>query len=155
MIEDFFPTILEMAGVNGYSTVQTVDGISFVDLLKNPGTTRERTLIWHYPNLWDGPVNLGDAYSAYSAIMKGDYHLIYLWETRERRLYNVREDIGEENDLALRMPEKVAELSRELTDSLKAYDAQRPSYPATGELAPWPDEVSDASSVPASGVVVK
>ena len=37
-----------------------------------------------------------------------------------------------------------------LTDSLKAYDAQRPSYPATGELAPWPDEVSDASSVPAS-----
>lgn len=147
MIEDFFPSILEMAGVSSYSTVQTVDGKSFVDVIKNPAAMRERTIIWHYPNLWDGPINMGDAYSAYSAIMKGDYHLIYLWETRERRLYNVREDIGEENDLALLMPEKVTELSRELTDSLKAYDAQRPSYPATGELAPWPDELPETPHI--------
>ena len=33
LIEDFYPTILEMAGVKDYKTVQPIDGISFVPLL--------------------------------------------------------------------------------------------------------------------------
>ena len=52
MIEDFFPTILDMAGVTRYHTVQTVDGRSFVDLLKHPRRRRDRVTIWHFPNLW-------------------------------------------------------------------------------------------------------
>src|SRR3546814_5317931 len=35
LIEDFFPTILELAGVDRYDVRQQVDGISFVPLLKN------------------------------------------------------------------------------------------------------------------------
>lgn len=35
MIEDFYPTILEMAGVTDYETVQHVDGRSIVDIIKN------------------------------------------------------------------------------------------------------------------------
>lgn len=31
IIEDFFPTILEMAGIKNYTTKQTIDGVSFVD----------------------------------------------------------------------------------------------------------------------------
>ena len=30
MIEDFFPTLLEMAGVKNYRTVQQRDGVSFI-----------------------------------------------------------------------------------------------------------------------------
>lgn len=72
--------------------------------------------------------------------MKGDYHMLYFWETQERRLYNIREDIGETNNLAKTEPELLQALSEELTDSLKAYDAQRPTYTETGQLIPWPDE---------------
>ena len=37
LIEDFYPTILEMAGVKNYQTVQPLDGISFIPLLKQTG----------------------------------------------------------------------------------------------------------------------
>ena len=37
LIEDFYPTILEMAGVKDYETVQPIDGISFIPLLTGTG----------------------------------------------------------------------------------------------------------------------
>lgn len=139
MIEDFFPTILEMAGIKDYSTVQTIDGISFVDVLRNPTIKRERTIVWHFPNLWGETQNKEEGYGAYSSILKGDYHFIYHWETQQRRLYNVREDIGEQHDISLEQPEILNALAQELTDYLKTTDAQRPSYKATGEICPYPD----------------
>lgn len=139
IIEDFYPTILEMAGVKEYTTHQVVDGISFADILQNPEKRKDRVLIWHFPNLWGESQNLEEGYGAYSAIMKGDYHLIYTWETRQLRLYNVKEDIGEQHDLAQAMPDKVKELAAELSDYLRERDAQRPSLKATGEVIPFPD----------------
>jgi len=35
MIEDFFPTIVQMAGIKNYKTIQTTDGKSIVPYLKN------------------------------------------------------------------------------------------------------------------------
>ena len=59
IIDDFFPTILEMAQVKKYKTIQTVDGKTFLPILKNPNyVDTTRTLIWHSPNKWtvkDGP----------------------------------------------------------------------------------------------------
>lgn len=139
IIEDFYPTILEMAGVKKYKTHQVVDGVSFTDVLMNPEKRKDRVLVWHFPNLWGESQNLEEGYGAYSAIMKGDYHLIYTWETRQLRLYNVKEDIGEQHDLAQAMPDKVKELAAELSDYLRERDAQRPSLKATGEVIPFPD----------------
>lgn len=151
MIEDFFPSILEMAGVTDYTTHQVVDGKSFVDLIKDPSIQRDRVNIWHFPNLWGETQDRNEGYGAYSAIMKDKYHLIYFWETQELRLYNIEEDPGEENDLASTEEELVEQLAQELTDSLKAYDAQRPSYKATGQVIPWPNE---AVRQPGAGDVV-
>lgn len=139
IIEDFYPTILEMAGVKKYKTHQVVDGVSFTDVLMNPEKRKDRVLVWHFPNLWGESQNLKEGYGAYSAIMKGDYHLIYTWETRQLRLYNVKEDIGEQHDLAQAMPDKVKELAAELSDYLRERDAQRPSLKATDEVIPFPD----------------
>ena len=141
MIEDFFPTILEMAQVESYEPVQTVDGISFVDVLKDPSVNRERPIVWHFPNLWGETQNKEEGYGAYSAILSGDYHLIYTWETQTCRLYNVKNDIGEQHDLAAEYPEIVKKLSKELSDYLRERDAQRPSMKATGKLIPYPDEL--------------
>ena len=137
-IEDFFPTILEMAGATDYTCSQTVDGKSFVDIIRNPALTREKTLIWHYPNIWGESQDKSEGYSAYSAIMKGDYHLLYFWENQERRLYNVKEDVGERNNLAKSMPELTMSLAQELTDSLISFGAQRPTLKSTGKEVPWP-----------------
>ncbi|MGB7070766.1 MAG: sulfatase-like hydrolase/transferase [Pyrinomonadaceae bacterium] len=51
IIEDFFPTILEMAAVKNYKTVQPIDGKSLLPVLRNPShNDPTRTLVWHYPN---------------------------------------------------------------------------------------------------------
>lgn len=143
MIEDFFPTILEMADIEHYETIQSLDGISFAEAIKSPGIQREEPIIWHFPNLWGEDQNPEEGYGSYSAILDGDYHLIYAWEEQRHHLYNIREDIGEQADLAGQMPEKVEELSRLLTHYLKARNAQRPSYRSSGQLIPYPDGSSN------------
>lgn len=139
MIEDFFPTLLDMAGIHDYRTVQPVDGQSFAGLLRNPGLQRTRTIIWHYPNLWTTGISQDDGYGAYSAIRRGPFHLIYFWESRDTELYDISEDIGQYHDLSLIYPRLTEELSRELTDSLRSYGAQRPTRKADGKPVPWPD----------------
>ena len=41
IIEDFYPTILDMAGVKKYTTHQVIDGVSFADVLKSPEKTKD------------------------------------------------------------------------------------------------------------------
>ena len=43
IIEDFYPTILEMAGITNYKTVNPIDGISFMPLLKGYRRPVQRT----------------------------------------------------------------------------------------------------------------
>ncbi|WP_303599314.1 sulfatase-like hydrolase/transferase, partial [Bacteroides caecimuris] len=138
LIEDFYPTILEMAGVKNYETVQPIDGISFVPLLTGTGDpSKGRSLFWNMPNNWgnDGPgINFN------CAVRNGDWKLIYYYGTGKKELFNISDDIGEKNDLSARHPEIVRRLSRELGDHLRKVDAQRPSFKATGKECPWPDE---------------
>ena len=148
MIEDFFPTIIEMAGVEKYKTVQKVDGKSFLDIIKNTKKQRERTIYWHFPNLWGESQNIAAGYGATSTILKGNYRLIYSWQTQQLRLFNIVEDIHENIDLAARMPRKTAELAKDLSNYLRSVDAQRPSLKATGKLIGWPDEAGKAHEEP-------
>ncbi|MHA7109159.1 sulfatase [Sunxiuqinia elliptica] len=138
LIEDFFPSILEMAGVNDYQTVQTVDGKSFVPMLLNEGTTADgRDLFWHFPNNW-GPT--GPGIGATSTIRSGDWKLIYYYRDQHFELFNIPQDIGEKQNLAESKPEKVNELAQKLSNYLRNVDAQRPTLKATGKIVPWPDE---------------
>jgi len=139
IIEDFFPTILEMARVNKYSTVQTVDGKSFVPMLTQVGSSAEgRDLYWHFPNNW-GPT--GPGIGTTSTIRSGDWKLIYYYENQKFELFNITEDIGELQNLVSSQPEKVKELAAKLGKYLRGVDAQRPSFKSTGALAAWPDEI--------------
>jgi arylsulfatase A-like enzyme len=142
IIEDFFPTLLHMAGIRDYNTIQHIDGKSFVLALYHPRRQRERTLIFHYPNTWVANYEQAFGFGAYSAIMKGDYHLIYFWETQQFQLYNRSRDIAEVHDLSAQHPRLLRRLARELTDSLISYDAQRPSMKVDGTSVPWPSEMA-------------
>ncbi len=58
------------------------------------------------------------------AIRSGDFKLIEYFENYNVQLFNLREDIGEQNNLAEVMPEKVAELRTKLRAWRKEVDAQ-------------------------------
>jgi arylsulfatase A-like enzyme len=140
IVDDLLPTVLEMAQLKNYKTLQTVDGRSFVSLLKKPDMAiAERELIWHYPDKWianDGP---GINYK--SAIRKGDWKLIYHMRTGKKELYNLKDDIGELNDLATAHPDKLKSLSNALSNQLRKWDAPMPGMKSTGKPVPWPDEL--------------
>lgn len=139
IIEDFYPTILEMAGVKQYKTVQQVDGFSFVPTLKSgEDHSKERPLFWHYPNEW-GPS--GPGIGASSSTRVGDYKLIYYHQDGRMELFNLKEDIGETKNLVAAQPEKTKELAKILSDHLREVEAQMPSQKDTGMQIPYPDEV--------------
>ena len=137
IIEDFFPTILEMAGISNAETVQEVDGISFTSVLKGSKNDKNRSLFWHYPNNW-GPS--GPGIGATSTIRKGDFKLIYYHIDQRFELFNIAEDIGETSNLAESNKEKLEDLAKELSDYLRSVEAQMPMYTETNTQVPWPDE---------------
>lgn len=140
IIEDFFPTITDMAGLKQYKTVQSIDGKSFIPVLKHPeqmNTTR--ALTWFFPNKWipeDGP---GINYRA--AIRKANWKLVYNMKTGTKELYDLAADIGEMKDISKQYPAVVKDLSSQLSNRLRNWQAPMPSFKATGKKVPMPDEI--------------
>lgn len=130
IIEDFFPSILEMAQVKNYKTIQKIDGRSFVPILKKPTFKDDtRALFWHTPHKWvpkDGP-----GINYYSAIRKGDWKLVYSMRTGKKELYNLATDIGEQNDLSAQYPEKVTTLYTLLVNQITNSKAPLPINKST------------------------
>jgi arylsulfatase A-like enzyme len=142
IIEDFYPTILEMADIKNFKTVQKIDGQSIVPYLKNVSmVNNKRSLIWNFPNDWAGG-NLGEDNAWLTAIRQGDWKLIYFEKYGRLELYNLKKDIKEEHDLSKQFPQKTKEMATLLTKKLKSSNAQMPSYKATGKQVPWPDEIA-------------
>lgn len=143
--EDFFPTILELAGVSDYVTRQHVDGVSFVPFLKEcDAYDGNRTLLWHFPSNWgQGIETLKKHYPVMrvedlgmgpaTAVRQGDWKLIYFYGIDHVELYNLRDDIGESRNLAKEYPEKAKALFEELVAALENTDAQYPILTDTGE----------------------
>jgi arylsulfatase A-like enzyme len=141
IIEDFFPTILDIAGVKNAKTVQQVDGKTFLPVLKNPAfMDSQRGLLWHHPNRWTAAEGPNIHYA--SAFRQGDWKLIYDYRKAKLELYNLREDIGEEKDLAATNPKKVKQLATLLSKQLKTWNAQWPVLKTTGKPVPFPDQLT-------------
>lgn len=132
IIEDFFPSILEMAGVENYDQIGgKIDGVSFVPVLKGKrGMPKERALIWHFPHCY--------GQTPYSAIREGDWKLIYFHVDQRYELYNIASDISEKNDLRAKHPRIAQRLAEELRDILLERGAQMPVLKQTGRPAPLP-----------------
>ncbi|HVS37771.1 MAG TPA: sulfatase [Gemmataceae bacterium] len=114
---DFYPTILEMAGAS-IDPKRTADGVSLTPLLRGTGEVKRDALYWHYPHY----SNQGGKPGA--AVRQGDFKLIEFYEDDKVELYNLKDDVGETNDLAEKMPDKTKELHKLLQDWRIAADAQ-------------------------------
>lgn len=139
IIEDFYPSILEMAGIHKYKTLQQIDGKSFIPFLTGKGNpAKGRKLFWNFPNGW-GSGHPG--YGATCTVRDGDWKLIYYYATGKKELFNITNDISEKNNLAGKYPQKVKKMSKDLGTYLRKVNAQRPSFKKTGKETPWPDQL--------------
>ena len=100
---DFYPTILELAGVDP-QPAQHVDGTSFVAALRGEEFQRG-AIFWHYPHY----SNQGGEPGA--SVREGAWKLIRFFDGDRVELYDVIADVSEENDLAAKYPEVVAHMS--------------------------------------------
>uniref|UniRef100_UPI0032172C11 sulfatase n=1 Tax=uncultured Draconibacterium sp. TaxID=1573823 RepID=UPI0032172C11 len=131
---DFYPTLLEVAGITKPES-KVLDGQSIVPVLTKNKLLEERPLFWHFPiYLESGNKETQDMLFRTrpgSAIRLGDWKLIQYFENNEIELYNLKEDIGEKNNLATCEPEKV----KELTDILETWRKET-NAPVPTELNP-------------------
>ena len=114
---DFYPTILDVAGV-AKAGEKVLDGTSLKPMLLANEGLKERPLYWHFPIYLQA--HSKKAYHENqdslfrtrpgSAIRLGDWKLIQYFENNDLELYNLKEDIGEKNNLAMQNPEKLHEL---------------------------------------------
>lgn len=105
---DFYPSILEMIGVAARPE-QHVDGVSFAGLLKGETELTRDALYWHFPHYSNHGLQ-----SPGGAVRSADYKLLEYFENNTVQLFNLKQDPGEQHDLAHEEPQTVAELRRML-----------------------------------------
>ena len=129
---DFYPTMLQMAGLP-LMPEQHVDGLSMVSLLTGTGKLKRKAIYWHYPHYH------GSGNRPSGAVRAGDYKLIEWYEDNSFELYNLKNDIGEKQDLAEQMPDKAAELHRMLHTWHKQMNAKMPESGPRDDFKIWQD----------------
>lgn len=114
---DVMPTLAELTGAP-LPQNQPVDGVSIAPLLAGK-TIPERAIFWHYPFYLSGALKTKPVFGTdrmywrgtpCSIIRKGDWKLMQFFETETTELYNIKNDIGEAQDLADTHPQKVEEM---------------------------------------------
>lgn len=118
---DFYPTILEMAGLP-LKPQQHCDGVSLLPLLKQTGTLNREAIYWHYPHY-----HINNPYGPFGAIRKGAWKLIEYFENMNVELYNLNDDIGEQINAVSTNPAKAMELLGLLHAWRTSVDAQMPT----------------------------
>jgi len=127
---DFYPTLLEMAGLPP-KPGEHVDGVSMVPLLTGKAKSLKRdNLYWHYPHY--------HRTDPYGAIRSGDWKLIEFFEDGKLELYHLGDDSNEIVNRAQQNPEKAQELLRQLKAWRTSVDAQK--------MTPNPDYDPDKGS---------
>lgn len=112
---DYFPTFLELAGIDNFAT--PLDGDSLIPRFRGKALP-ERPLFWHIASTYKDP--------PCSIIRKGDWKLIQFHKSGNIELYNIRQDSKESQNLATQNPERARALVSELVAWRKANQVPLP-----------------------------
>lgn len=116
---DFFPTMLEMAGMPLRPELHR-DGVSLVSALREAEAPVRDALFWHFPHYH------GSGNRPSGAVRVGAWKLIEWFEDGSVELYNLQEDPEEERDLSDLEPERTRELLRRLQEWRREIGANMP-----------------------------
>jgi len=133
---DLYPTFCAMTGTK-LPADQPRDGVNLVPLLADRvDTLGDRALFWHFPAYLQAGGGAGSESRDVlfrtrpcSIIRAGDWKLHEYYEDGGLELYNLREDIGETNNLAEKMPEKTRQLHQRLDQWRRQLGAPIPAEP--------------------------
>lgn len=101
---DFYPTLLQLAQIKQSPEKDVLDGQSLIPLLWGKGTFPERAIFCHFPRAKQIGADVGGSF-----VRMGDYKLCRLYGQNDDgsdryELYDIANDISEQNDLATRLP---------------------------------------------------
>ena len=113
---DLLATLHDLSG-NETPLPDDIDGGSLRDVFfkGNQGKVKRQApgIVHHFPSHYQVPI---------SAIRIGDYKFMRNMNTDEKKLFNVAVDYREKNDLAQKMPEKVASMDKILRSYIEEVD---------------------------------
>ncbi|MEZ5363915.1 MAG: sulfatase [Bryobacterales bacterium] len=116
MCVDFLPTLAEIAGAETPKD-RDIDGVSFYPTFRSAGKSPSPRppIYWHFPGYLQGRAEVGAWRTTPAGALRiGRYKIIEFFETGEVELYNLEEDISEQNNLIKLMPQKAADMQAEL-----------------------------------------
>lgn len=125
---DFFPTLAEISAAQVSATLE-IEGVSFNSLLQGENQLDREAIYWHYPHYGNQGGTPG------SSVRAGDHKLIEFFEESNLELYNLREDIGETENLAEKEPEITVRLHRMLQRWRESVEAKFPEI--NPDFVPW------------------
>ncbi|MBT6153343.1 MAG: sulfatase [Planctomycetaceae bacterium] len=114
---DFYPAILEMAGLPA-RPAQHADGLSFVPALTGK-PFQGKAIYWHFPHYSNHGMQ-----SPGGAIRQGDFKLLEYFENDSIQLFNLKKDPGEQHDIARSQPKTAAALLAKLHAWRKTVNAR-------------------------------
>jgi len=119
---DLFRTMHDMV-LGNPGNLKECDGENLEPLLRGQGKLKRNELYWHYPH--HQHYQKGGT-MPYSAMRSGDWKLIEFLNDGTLELYNIREDIPEEKNLAGQFPDMKKQLHERLVAWKAAVNAQLP-----------------------------
>ncbi|MEO6034383.1 MAG: sulfatase [Verrucomicrobiota bacterium] len=124
---DLYPTLLEVAGGKRPENYP-LDGVSYLKVLTSGGKEKlnRDAIYWHFPGYLGAGENSWRT-KPVGAIRSGDWKLMEFFEDNHLELYNLKDDLGEKNNLAAKNPEKAKELQTKLAAWRKALNAPMPT----------------------------
>ena len=121
LLADVAATLLAAGGATAEERARALDGVDLRPVLANPAAALARpALFFHYPHYY--PTT-----SPVSAIRAGDWKLLEYFEDQRLELFHLRDDPGEERDLATREPARARDLQRQLAAWREAVGAKLPA----------------------------
>ena len=118
---DLFATAVELAGAKNTTGL---DGVSLLPLLTGRGRFNRDAIYWHYPHYSNQSVNGGHLDQPGAAIRQGDLKLIEFYQDNHLELYDLKNDLGERQDLARSRPQQATQLRQKLAAWRQAVGAQ-------------------------------
>jgi arylsulfatase A len=122
---DVLPTFCEIAGIAPPAD-RALDGASFLPIFAGKPIARKQPLYWQYDRAlgW-----------AKLAMRDGDWKVLADAKQTKFELYNLRQDIGEKQDLAAQEPERLKTMAARLKQIHAQVQAEGPQWPAAKKPA--------------------